>query len=57
MGSGFKKMSDYGVFDRFKAHRKERVFDFYRTGWMIDRPAQEGVDDGDKNDAVKHYSP
>ncbi|GFS17844.1 hypothetical protein ElyMa_001506400 [Elysia marginata] len=57
VGSSFKKMAEYGVFERSLVPRRERVFDFYRTGWMIDRPSQEGVDDADKNDAVKHYSP
>ncbi|RUS77793.1 hypothetical protein EGW08_014457 [Elysia chlorotica] len=55
--SGLKTCSDYGLFERPMTVRRERVFDFYRMGWMIERPPQEGVDDADKNDAVKHYSP
>ena len=57
VASSFKKSSDYGIFERSMQNRHERVFDFYRTGWMIERPPQEGVDDAEKNDAVKHYSP
>lgn len=56
VGSSFKKMSEYGVFDRPLTVHHERVFDFYRTGWMIERPHQEGVDDADKSDD-KNYKP
>ncbi|GFN98528.1 NADP dehydrogenase [ubiquinone] 1 alpha subcomplex subunit 11 [Plakobranchus ocellatus] len=57
VASSFKKMAEFGILDTPLTIRRERVFDFYRTGWMIERPPQEGIDDGDKNDAVKHYSP
>ncbi|XP_005105378.1 uncharacterized protein LOC101848136 [Aplysia californica] len=35
--------------------RRTRVFNMYRTGWMVDRPDQEGVKDGEVNASFQKY--
>jgi len=37
------------------ALRRPRVFNMYRTGWMIDRPDAEGVNDAETDASFKPY--